>query len=391
MLSQTMPIINRIAEFHSEVTALRRDLHRHPELLYDVHRTAGRVAEELRRYGVDEVVTGIGRTGVVGVIRGERGGGTIGLRADMDALPIKEATGLPYASHSEGLMHACGHDGHTAMLLAAARYLAENRRFRGTVILIFQPAEEGGGGGKAMIDDGLMERFAIEEVYGMHNMPGLPLGSFAIRPGAILASTDDFEVTVKGRGGHAAWPAEAIDPILAASSIVTALQSVIARSVSPLDPAVVSVTQFRAGTASNVIPDSAWIGGTARSLSAKVRDLLEERIVAIATGVAASHGAVAEVDYRRKYPVTYNHAEQTQFAAKIASEIVGESRLDPATAPLLGAEDFSFMLEERPGAFILIGNGDSAGLHSPLFDFNDENIPVGASYWVRLVENRLAA
>ncbi|MHA1559208.1 MAG: M20 aminoacylase family protein [Alphaproteobacteria bacterium] len=385
-----MPIVNRIAEFHTEIAEFRRDLHQHPELLYDVHRTAGRVADKLKEFGVDEVVTGIGRTGVVGVIRGSGPGPAIGLRADMDALLIEEATGLPYASENDGLMHACGHDGHTSMLLGAAKYLAETRQFNGTAILVFQPAEEGGAGGKAMLEDGLMERFRIEEIYGMHNLPGLPIGQFAIRPGPLLASTDEFRVIVRGRGGHAAWPNETLDPIVAAAAIVGALQSIVARSIDPLDAAVVSVTQIHAGTTSNVIPDTAWFGGTARALQANVRDLLEQRIESIAAGVAASYGLSAEIDYQRKYPVTINHPDETAFAAKIASEIVGPERVDSDTPPILGAEDFSYMLEARPGAFILIGNGDSAGLHSPRFDFNDEAIPLGASYWVRLLESRLA-
>ena len=386
-----MPIVNRIAEFHPEITEWRRDIHRHPELLYEVHRTAGQVADRLRQFNVDEVVTGIGRTGVVGVIHGSADGPVIGLRADMDALPITEATGLPYASEHEGLMHACGHDGHTAMLLGAARYLAETRRFRGTAVVVFQPAEEGGGGGKAMIDDGLMERFGIEEVYGMHNMPGLPVGEFAIRPGPLLASTDDFEITVRGRGGHAAIPSSAVDPIVSAAAIVGALQTIVSRSVDPLDAGVVSVTQLRAGTTTNVIPDTAWLGGTARALHPEVRDLLEAKIRSIAAGIAAGYGTTAEIDYRRKYPVTNNHPDQTVFASEIAEEIAGAGRVNRDTPPILGAEDFSFMLEARPGAFIFIGNGDSAGLHNPKFDFNDEIIPLGASYWVRLVERRLAA
>ena len=385
-----MPIVNRIAEFHTEIAEFRRDLHRHPELLYDVHRTAGRVAEKLKEFQVDEIVTGIGRTGVVGVIRGSGPGPAIGLRADMDALPIEEATGLPYASQNDGLMHACGHDGHTSMLLGAAKYLAETRQFKGTAVLVFQPAEEGGAGGKAMLEDGLMERFGIEEIYGMHNLPGLPVGQFAIRPGPLLASTDEFRVTIRGRGGHAAWPNDTLDPIVAAAAIIGALQSIVARSIDPLEAAVVSVTQIRAGNTSNVIPDNAWLGGTARALKADVRDLLEQKIKSIAAGVAASYGVSAEIDYQRKYPVTVNHPDETVFAATIASEIVGSERVDTDTPPILGAEDFSYMLEARPGAFILIGNGDSAGLHNPYFDFNDEAIPLGASYWVRLLERRLA-
>ncbi len=386
-----MPIVNRIAEFHPDITAWRQDIHRHPELLYDVHRTAGMIAEKLREFAVDEVVTGIGRTGVVGVIRGSGDGPVIGLRADMDALPITEATGLPYASQNPGLMHACGHDGHTAMLLGAARYLAETRRFRGTAVVIFQPAEEGGAGGKAMIDDGLMERFAIDEVYGMHNMPGIPVGHFAIRPGPLLASTDDFDIEITGRGGHAAQPNATIDPIIVAAAMVQALQSVVSRNVDPLDSAVVSVTQVHAGTTSNVIADTARVAGTARALRPETRDLVQERITAIATSIAAAFGASAEIAFKRKYPVTVNHAEQTMIAAKVAGELAGTDRVDADTPPIMGAEDFSFMLEARPGAFIFVGNGDSAGLHSPRFDFNDEIIPLGSSYWVQLVEHRLPA
>lgn len=386
-----MPITNRIAEFHDDIAAWRQDIHRHPELLYDVHRTAAFVADKLREFEVDEVATGIGRTGVVGVIRGRADGPVIGLRADMDALPITEATGLNYASQNPGLMHACGHDGHTAMLLGAARYLAETRRFNGTAVVIFQPAEEGGGGGKAMIDDGLMERFGIDEVYGMHNMPGVPIGHFAIRPGALLASTDDFDIEITGRGGHAAQPHQTVDPIIVASAIVQALQTIVSRFVDPLDSAVVSVTQIHAGTASNVIADKARVAGTARALRPETRDFVQERIETIATNIAAAYGASAEIAFKRKYPVTVNHPDQTSFAAEVAAELAGAGKVDTDTPPVMGAEDFSFMLEARPGAFIFVGNGDSAGLHSPYFDFNDEIIPLGASYWVQLVERRLAA
>lgn len=387
-----MPIINSLADSLAETTAWRHEIHRHPELLYDVHRTAALVAERLTDFAVDEVVTGIGRTGVVGVIRGRLGDGeTIGLRADMDALPIEEATGLAHASEEPGLMHACGHDGHTAMLLGAARHLAETRNFAGTVVVIFQPAEEGGAGAKAMIDDGLMERFAINEVYGMHNMPGLAIGSFAIRPGPLLASTDEFNVAVIGAGGHAALPHNAKDPIVAGAAIVSALQSIVSRSVDPLEAAVVSVTQFHAGTTTNVIPGSAQLVGTVRALTAETRDLLEQRVREVISATASAHGAIAEITYTRKYPVTRNHDEQTDIAASAAAEVAGAERVDTQVAPIMGAEDFSYMLEERPGAFILVGNGDSAGLHSPHYDFNDDAIAHGVSYWVRLVEDRLGA
>ena len=388
-----MPTVNRLSEFLPEIIEWRRDIHRHPELLYDVDRTAGLVAEKLIGFGLDEVATGIGRTGVVGIIHGRPNGAgpVIGLRADMDALPIAEATGLGYASANPGLMHACGHDGHTAMLLGAARYLSETRNFHGTAVMIFQPAEEGGGGAKAMIDDGLMDRFGIDEVYGMHNMPGIPVGVLAIRPGPLMASTDDFEIEVRGRGGHAAEPHKTVDPILVAASIVAALQSIASRSVDPLASAVVSVTRIHAGTASNVIPDLAKLSGTIRALRTEVRDLLEERLKAVATGAATTYGATAIIEVQRKYPVTVNHPEQTAFASSVAASIAGTDRVDNQTQPVMGAEDFSFMLEARSGAMIFLGNGDTAGLHSSQYDFSDEAIPFGASFWIKLIEDRLAA
>jgi hippurate hydrolase len=388
-----MPIVNRIAEFTDDIAAWRHDLHRHPEILYEVHRTAASVAEKLKSFGLDEVATGIGRTGVVGVIRGRRNGSgkVIALRADMDALPILEETGKPYASTVPGKMHACGHDGHTAMLLGAARYLAETRNFDGTAVVIFQPAEEGGGGGKAMIEDGLMERWNIQEVYGMHNMPGMAVGTFGTRPGPMLAATDEFTITVSGRGGHAAKPHETIDPIVVGAAIVQALQTIVSRNVDPLDSAVVSTTRFHAGDAYNIIVPTAEVAGTVRTLRAEVRDFAEARVRAIAANVAAAYGASADVYYDRNYPVTRNHADQAAFAARVAGEIVGPGKVDPDTPPILGGEDFSYMLEARPGAMIFIGNGDSAGLHNPRYDFADEAIPFGASYWVRLVETALPA
>jgi amidohydrolase len=387
-----MPIVNRLAEYQDEVAAWRHDLHRHPEILYDVHRTAATVAERLESFGVDEVVTGLGRTGVVGVIRGRRGEATrtIGLRADMDALPLTEITGKPYASTTPGKMHACGHDGHTAMLLGAAKYLAETRNFDGTAVVIFQPAEEGGGGGKAMIEDGLMERFGIDEVYGMHNMPGLDIGKFAIRPGPIMAATDEFNFVINGKGAHAAKPHSSIDPIVVGAHLVQAMQTIVSRTVDPLESVVVSVTKFHAGEAHNIIPQEAFLGGTVRTLTAPMRDLAERRIREIAAGIAAVYGARIEVDYDRNYPVTVNHVANADFAADVAAEVVGADRVDRDVAPMMGGEDFSYMLEKRPGAFIFIGNGDSAGLHNPAYDFNDEALPIGASYWVRLVETSLA-
>jgi hippurate hydrolase len=386
-----MPIVNRIAELMPEISEWRRDIHAHPELLFDVHRTAGVVAEKLKSFGCDQVVSGIGRTGVVGVIRGKKGAGsrTIGLRADMDALPIIEQTGLPYQSTVPGKMHACGHDGHTAMLLGAAKYLAETRNFDGTAVVIFQPAEEGGGGGREMVNDGLMDRFAIEEVYGMHNYPGFPIGNFAIRPGPMMAAADRIYIDIEGLGGHAARPHTTVDTVLVGAQIINHLQSIVARNVDPLESAVVSITQFHAGTADNIIPQTGHLRGTARSLTPEVRDLVEKRVREVVEGTARLYGAKATLTYKRDYPVTRNHDRQTEFAARIASDIVGSERVDAAVPPVMGAEDFSFMLEARPGAFIFVGNGDSAGLHHPAYNFNDELIPFGTSYWVKLVETAL--
>jgi hippurate hydrolase len=385
-----MPILNRIADRSDEIALWRRHLHAHPELQYDTHLTAAFVADRLRAFGVDAVVTGIGRTGVVGVIRGNRGSGrTIGLRADMDALPIEEATGRAWSSTVAGKMHACGHDGHSAMLLGAAQHLAETRNFAGTAVLIFQPAEEGGGGAKAMIDDGLMERFGIDTVYGMHNMPGLPVGSFAIRPGGLLASADTVEIEIEGVGGHAAFPHDCTDTVLAGAAVVQAVQQIIARNVDPLKSAVISITCFNAGFTDNVIPQTARLLGTVRALDPGVRDLLERRLHEVVPAAAAAYGATARVTYRREYPVTVNHARETAFAADVAREVAGAGNVDADRPPEMGAEDFSFMLEKRPGAMIFVGNGDSAWLHHPAYDFDDAAIPAGASYWVRLVEKAL--
>ena len=389
-----MPIVNRVADFHRDITAWRHDIHAHPELLYDVNRTAGIVADKLRSFGCDEVVTGIGRTGVVGVIRGNRageGGRVIGLRADMDALPIQEANDIPYKSTVPGKMHACGHDGHTAMLLGAARYLAETRNFNGTAVVIFQPAEEGGAGGKAMVQDGLMERFRVEEVYGMHNYPGLPVGQFALRAGPLMAAADRITIDIEGRGGHAARPHVSIDTVLVGAQIINAIQSIVSRNVDPLEAAVVSICVFQAGTTDNVIPQTAQLRGTARSLTPKVRDLLEGRLQQVVTGTAQLYGATAKLTYRRDYPITRNHDRQAAFAASVATQVAGRERVDDQVAPVMGAEDFSFMLEARPGAFIFVGNGASAGLHHPAYDFNDETIPFGTSYWVKLVESAMPA
>jgi amidohydrolase len=387
-----MPILNRAAELQNEVTEWRRHIHTNPELLFAVENTAAFVEKKLREFGVDEIVTGLGRTGVVGLIKGNLGEGrTIGLRADMDALPMTETSGKPWASKTAGKMHACGHDGHTAMLLGAAKYLSETRNFKGAVAVIFQPAEEGGGGGNEMVKDGMMERFSIAEVYGMHNMPGMPLGQFGTRPGPIMASTDEFNITIDGRGGHAAQPHKTVDPIVIGSQIVNALQTIASRTVDPLASVVVSVTKFNAGFAHNIIPEQAVLAGTVRTLMPEVRDLAEQRIKQIAESLASAYGAKVKVHYGRNYPVTVNHRQETVYALEAAAEIAGKNQVSGELDPMMGGEDFSYMLLARPGAFIFIGNGDSAGLHNPAYDFNDEAIPHGISYWVKLAETRLAA
>lgn len=375
-----------------EVAGWRRHIHNNPELGFDVFKTADFVTARLKEFGCDEVVTGIGRTGVVGIIRGNLGAGAvIGLRADMDALPIVEATGLPYASATSGKMHACGHDGHTAMLLGAAKYLAETRNFAGSVAVIFQPAEEGGGGGNEMVKDGMMDRFAIERVFGMHNMPGLPLGQFALRPGAIMAATAEFTIRIKGKGGHAAMPQTTIDPVVIGSQIVTAFQTIASRSADPVESVVVSVTKFHGGDAYNIIPEEVELAGTVRTLKKEVAALARERIHAICAGVGAAHGATVTVNYDANYPVTYNNPDETAFAADVAAGVAGEGNVMRAMPPVMGGEDFSYMLEARPGAFIFVGNGASANLHHPAYDFNDEVIPHGVTYWVKLAETALAA
>ncbi|HEY8593795.1 MAG TPA: M20 aminoacylase family protein [Devosiaceae bacterium] len=388
-----MPVINRIAEFQDDIVAWRRDFHANPELLYDVERTAERVAGLLRSFGVDEVVTGIGRTGVVGLIRG--GGGStqrvIGLRADMDALPILERTGKPYASQVPGKMHACGHDGHTAMLLGAARYLAETRQFEGTVALIFQPAEEGGGGGKAMLDDGLVERFGLTEVYGLHNWPGLPEGQFGIREGAIMAGADQFAIEIEGVGAHAAMPHLSIDPVMIAAQMVNALQTIASRNINPLHAAVVSVTTLQAGDAHNVIPRTARLTGTVRMLDETVRGQIEARLREVVEGTARTFGAKVNIDYMPGYPVTVNAPEQAEFATQVAIDVAGADRVVRNVPPSMGSEDFSYMLQALPGAYIFLGQGNTAGLHQDTYDFNDAIIPAGTSYWVRLVETALPA
>jgi hippurate hydrolase len=384
-----MPVKNRFAELQKEIAEWRRDIHQYPEILFETQRTSALVKDKLIEFGCDQVIDGIGKTGVVGVINGQtnRTGKVIGLRADMDALPINEETGLEYSSKIPGAMHACGHDGHTSMLLGAAKYLCETRNFDGQAVVIFQPAEEGGGGGFEMCKDGLMENFKIDEVYGMHNWPGVELGKFAIRSGPFFAASDFIEATISGRGGHAAKPQETIDPTVIASQIVVALQTIASRRADPVKQVVVSVTSFETSSnAFNVIPQEVKIKGTVRTLDPDVRDLAEKEFLRITELTAEALGGSANAKFTRGYPVMSNTNEQTEFAAKVARDIAGEC----AEAPLvMGGEDFAYMLEERPGAYILLGNGDSSPVHHPEYNFNDDAIPFGCSWLVELVEQKM--
>ncbi len=387
-----MPVKNRFAELLPEITAWRHDFHAHPELLFDVHRTAAKVAELLRSFGCDEVVEGIGRTGVVAVIKGKTDttGRAIGLRADMDALPIIEQTGLDYASKTHGKMHACGHDGHTAMLLGAAKYLAETRQFDGRAVVIFQPAEEGGGGGREMVDEGMLDRFGVSEIYGMHNMPGIPLGHFAIRKGAMMAAADQFDIVVTGKGGHAAKPNDCVDTTVVAAHIIVAAQTIASRNVDPLKNVVVSICAVETdSTAHNVIPQVVKLKGTVRTMDPKVQDFVQIRLGEIASGVATALGAKAELNYMRGYPVTMNSETETDYAVAVAQRVSGN--VDAETPPLMGAEDFSYMLNARPGAYIFVGNGDTAMVHHPAYNFDDNAIPFGSSWYAEMVEQRLPA
>ena len=384
-----MPVKNRFAELQKEIAEWRHDIHQYPEILFETHRTSALVKDKLKEFGCDEVIEGIGKTGVVGVINGQinQSGKVIGLRADMDALPINEETGLDYSSKIPGAMHACGHDGHTSMLLGAAKYLCETRNFDGQAVVIFQPAEEGGGGGLEMCKDGMMENFKIDEVYGMHNWPGVELGKFAIRSGPFFAASDFIEATISGKGGHAAKPHETIDPTVIASQIVVALQTIASRRADPVEQVVVSITSFEtSSTAFNVIPQQVKIKGTVRTLDPDVRDLAEKEFMRITELTAEAMGGSADAKFTRGYPVMSNSSEQTEFAAKVARDVAGEC----AEAPLvMGGEDFAYMLEERPGAYILLGNGDSSPVHHPKYNFNDDAIPFGCSWLVELVEQKM--
>ena len=387
-----MAVIERVREMHGELVELRRDIHAHPETAFEERRTSDIVARKLEAFGI-EVHRGLAKTGVVGTLRSGGSTRAIGLRADMDALPIQELNAFAHRSCNDGRMHACGHDGHTAMLLGAARYLAETRDFDGTVDFIFQPAEEGEGGGRAMVEEGLFERFPVEAVFGMHNWPGMPVGRFGLRAGPMMASSDVFEITVRGRGGHAALPHDGVDPIVAASAIVQALQTIVSRNVNPVDAGVVSVTQFNGGRTWNVIPDEVVLRGTTRAFRPATQDLLETRLREIAEGLARAHGAEARVHYERRYPPTVNSARETELCARVLEAMAGPENVERDIDPVMGAEDFAFMLQAKPGCYIFIGNGPGEGgcmLHNAHYDFNDEILPIGASYWARLVEHALA-
>lgn len=386
-----MPVINRLADYQADIAAIRQDLHEYPELQYDLPRTTAKVVEHLKSFGIEDITTNIGQSGIVAVIEGKTNtsGKTIGLRADMDALPLQETSGVAHSSKTDGKMHACGHDGHTSMLLGAARYLNETRNFDGRVVLIFQPAEEGGGGAKAMIDDGLMDRWKIDEVYGMHNWPGLPLGDFALRDGALMASADRIHIEVEGKGCHAAKPHQGIDTIVVLSAIVQAVQTIPSRNIDPQKPVVISLCKIEAGFTDNVVPQTGSILGTVRTLDPQTRDFAEKRLTEVVERTAELYGATAKLTYNRDYPVTVNHTAEAKKAANIARDIVGADRVSETMVASMGSEDFSFMLEERPGAFIFVGNGDTASLHHPDYDFNDDLLPIGASYWIKLVEASL--
>ncbi|MCK1688316.1 M20 aminoacylase family protein [Bradyrhizobium sp. 145] len=391
-----MKRVDMFRELHAEATEWRRYLHQHPELDYRLHNTARFVTEKLASFGINRIETGIAETGIVAVIQGEGGEGpTIGLRADMDALPILEASNKPWSSTTPGQMHACGHDGHTAMLLGAAKHLARTRKFKGSVALIFQPAEEDGGGdrlgGQKMVEAGIMDRYGISRVFGMHNAPGMEVGKFGICHGPVMAAQDDFDIVVQGRGGHAAAPHRTIDPVVIAAQIIISLQTLVSRSTDPIDSLVISVTKLKGAPANNIIPDRVEMSGTVRTLVPSLRDFAERQMQKTAQGVARAFGAEVEFNYQRYVPVTVNHAEETNLAIEAARNLVGRDAVDDKLRVRMGAEDFAYMLEARPGAFIFVGNGPTTGVHHPAYDFNDETIPYGIGYWVYLVETVLAA
>ena len=381
-----MPIVNRIADYHDEMKEWRQYIHKNPELNFDCHKTADFVIKKLKEFGVDEIHEKIAESGVVAIINGKNPGSTIGLRADMDALPLQEIKDHEYKSAIDGKMHACGHDGHTTMLLGAARYLAETKNFSGRVALIFQPAEEGGGGGEVMCKEGIMDTFDIKQVFGIHNTPGLPLGFFSTNPGPVLAAADSFSIWVSGQGGHGANPEETIDPVIAAVQIAQAIQTISSRNLSALDSVVISITQIHTGTINNIVPGEAFINGTVRTLNKSSQRTVVKRLKEICAGTAQAFGTKADLEYEYGYPPTVNHPKETAFAVEVAAEISGDVNVDSNAPPIMAAEDFAYMLEERPGAYLNVGQGDSAALHNPEYDFNDELSPIGASFFVKLVE-----
>ncbi|MFL2801390.1 MAG: M20 aminoacylase family protein [Paracoccaceae bacterium] len=385
-----MPIKNQFSELFDHIKSWRHHIHQNPELLYDTVKTSKYVETKLREFGCDKVVTGIGRTGVVAIIKGKKNisGKVIGLRADMDALPIQEQTNLDYASNIPGVMHACGHDGHTAMLLGAAKYLADTKNFDGEVALIFQPAEEGGGGAKEMIDDGLIEKFNIQEFYGMHNMPGLEIGTFSIKSGDFFAAADTFSIKIIGKGGHAAKPQETIDPVLISSNLVMALQSIVSRNINPTKDVVVSICTFQTDTVSfNVIPETVILKGTLRTFDKKVQATAKDKIFSLSKSIAEAYCGKTEIEFNYGYPVMKNSNDATEIAKTVAEKVSGKSTIN--AEKIMGAEDFSYMLNSTKGAYILIGNGDSSSVHSPTYMFNDEILPIGSSYWAELVETKM--
>lgn len=391
-----MQLIDPIVQFDAELRRIRRDLHAHPELSYEEERTSETVAGALSAWGIP-LARGIGGTGVVGIVEGRAPGRAIGLRADMDALPVQEINSFPHTSKVPGKMHACGHDGHTAMLLGAAYYLSRHRDFDGTVYLIFQPAEEGGAGAQRMIDEGLFERFPMDAVFGMHNWPGMATGTFGVTPGPMMASSNEFEVVIRGRGCHAAQPHKGVDPVMVAVQIAQSWQTIVSRNTNPHDSAVLSITQIHAGTTTNIIPDEAKLIGTVRTFTLPVLDMMEARMRTIAEHTATAFDATVNFEFKRSYPPLINHAKETSLAVEVLQSIVGTERVNPQVEPTMGAEDFAFMLQHKPGCYVFIGNGDGmhrdgghglgpCNLHNPSYDFNDDLLPLGATYWVRLAE-----
>ena len=384
-----MAILNSIAGFENDMAKWRRHLHQNPELGRDCYKTAEYIQERLKEFGITEIQTGYASTGIVAIIEGQTSGRTIGLRADMDALPITENTGMPYSSKNEGVMHACGHDGHTTMLLGAARYLSETRNFSGRVALIFQPDEEATGGAEVMVEEGILEQFKIEEVYALHNIPGHDVGVMYTRPGPIMAGADSFNVEIRGKGGHAAYPHEVKDPIVAAVSIAQAFQTIVSRNNIPSDDLVISITQVHSGTTDNVIPEKAFLNGTVRTFDLSVQEMVINRMEKIISGFSISFEVDAKFNYEKGYPPTINHEEKTNFAIEVAKEVCGSDKVLTSVGKEMGAEDFSYMLQKRPGAYLFMGIGEGAGLHNPNYDFNDAAAPVGASFFARLIEKAL--